>query len=149
MKRRTSGTSLFLMELIISIMFFSVACAVCVQSFVTSKILDDRTRELNASVNIAQGLCDAMRGTDGSIYGITAVYRGAVIGEDDSYFQLYFDKHFKSVGPMDQSAVYVCDVSLEDEPGSSIEKMNVVITDLKEFKEIYSLSATKYLPDAY
>ena len=147
MKRRTSGTSLFLMELIITIMFFSVACAVCVQSFVTSKILDDRTRELNASVNIAQGLCDAMRGTDGSLYSITAVYRGAVVGDDDTYFQLYFDKHFKSVGPMDQSAVYVCDVSLDNKPGSSIEKMNVVITDLKEFKEIYTLTATKYTGD--
>ncbi|MCR5106834.1 MAG: hypothetical protein K6B28_01585 [Lachnospiraceae bacterium] len=148
MKRRTSGSSLFLMEMIITILFFSIACAICVQSFVTSKLLDEQTKELNSAINIAQGLCDAMRGTDGSIYGLTAVYDDEVIGEDDSYFQIYYDKDFNVCSPISDDAMYVADVTLKVLPTDPLATINVIVTDLEDYKEIYSLTATKFLEGA-
>ena len=60
-----SKTSLFLMELIITILLFAACGAVCVKLFVTSYVMTVDTIELNESVSIAQGFAEVMRGTDG------------------------------------------------------------------------------------
>ncbi|HNW05342.1 MAG TPA: hypothetical protein PLP20_06130 [Oscillospiraceae bacterium] len=52
--RPVSGSSLFLTELIIGILFFSFAAAICVQLFVKAHLISVSGDELSAAVNIAQ-----------------------------------------------------------------------------------------------
>ncbi|MCR4922731.1 MAG: hypothetical protein K5931_01850 [Lachnospiraceae bacterium] len=145
MKRKTSGSSLFLMELIITIMFFSIASAICVQCFVSSHLLDEETKELNSAINISAALCDAMRGTDGSLYSIAALYKDVELGEDDSYLQIYYDKDFTVCSPTDDNARYVADVTLNVFPTDPIETIHVIIYDLLDSDTVYDLTATKFL----
>ena len=62
---RTSKSSLFLMELIISILFFSIASAVCIQLFVKAHLLNVRTQEQNQTVVWSQNLAELWRAYEG------------------------------------------------------------------------------------
>ena len=64
---KTSKSSLFLMELIISILFFSIASAVCIQLFVKAHLMNIRTQEQNQTVVWSQNLAELWRAYDGDI----------------------------------------------------------------------------------
>ena len=58
----SSKSSLFLMELILSILFFSLASAVCVQLFVKSHLISRQSTDLTNSVNLAQDVAEIYTG---------------------------------------------------------------------------------------
>lgn len=135
-----SKTSLFLMELIITILLFSICGAVCMKLFAASNTLGHKTRELNLSVACAQGYVEVMRGTDGAIDDIMKMYPTAIKG-GDGFFEVFYDKDFKECG-FDQ-AIYVSDVTLA--PEGAIQNIEVKIVRLSDYEEIYTLTATKYM----
>lgn len=49
-RNRAQASSLFLLELTMAILFFSIASAVCVQIFVKSRAMSLHAEELNAAV---------------------------------------------------------------------------------------------------
>lgn len=63
-KGRARSSSLFLMELILAILFFSVASAVCVQFFVRSHLLSRDSNALNHAVSECSGIAEAVCTTD-------------------------------------------------------------------------------------
>lgn len=134
-----SRTSLFLMELIIAILFFSLASAVCMQLFAKAHLTSMKTKELNHAVLIAQSYAEVMRGTDGSIESITAQFPDAIV--DDNYFEVFYDSDFNVCAPDDAS--YVSDVTIT--PNGAIQNMTITFVKLEDYSEIYSLTATKYM----
>lgn len=58
-------SSLFLIELIIAIAFFTLASAVCLRLFVTSHLLSRETTDLNAAVNLAVSAAETFRNCSG------------------------------------------------------------------------------------
>lgn len=136
-----SRTSLFLMEMIVTVLFFSLASAVCVQCFVNAHLIGTQTQELNHAVAAATGYAEVMRGTDGSIDSILAVYPKAVKGEDDSYFTVFYDADFIPCSA--EEARYVGDVTLT--PNGAIQNMNIKIARIEDSSIIYELNATKYM----
>lgn len=139
---KKSKTSLFLMELIITIMFFSVSAAVCMQLFVKTHLLGKKTMELNHAVAEAQCFAEIMRGTDGSLEQIVSQYPDAV-SDGESFFKVYYDSDFAKC---DYSvAEYEADVTLD--PDWNIQNMTVRIVHISDGEEIYTLNATKYMMD--
>ena len=135
-----SRSSLFLMEMIVTILFFSLAAAVCVKCFVSAHMMGRETYELNHAIAIATGYAEVMRGTDGDIDSIMKVFPDAVKG-DDSYIMLFYDADFN---PCDSgSAVYAGDVTLT--PNGAIQNMHVKIIRVEDSEIIYELNATKYM----
>ena len=61
----SSRSGLFLMELIISILFFSLASAVCVKLFVSSHTISKDSVELNHSLEWCQNVAEAFYGSNG------------------------------------------------------------------------------------
>lgn len=59
---KTSKSSLFLMELIIAILFFALASAVCIQLFVKSHLLGNTTAEENHALLLCQNLSEIYLG---------------------------------------------------------------------------------------
>lgn len=51
-------SSLFLLELIIAILFFSLTSAVCVQIFVRAHLISRQTQELNTALEKVSGFCE-------------------------------------------------------------------------------------------
>ena len=140
MKRKNAGTSLFLMEMIIIVLFFSVASAVCVQAFVNAHLLDRQTRELNHAVIIAQGFADVVRGTDGSIESILKAYPMAV-ESGELELTAYYDKDFEPCSAQDESA-YIASIELK--PEKKLQTVTVSVRILEDDSEIYTLTASKY-----
>lgn len=64
MQQKASRSSLFLLELIIAIAFFSVASAFCVQFFVKSHQIEQQSYDLNHAVNAATSVAEQFRSTD-------------------------------------------------------------------------------------
>lgn len=140
MNKHKSRTSLVLMELIITILFFSLASAVCVQLFVKAHLITKETNELNNAVNISQSICEVMNGTDGSIDSIQNYFPTAV--GDDDYFVIYFDEDFNETLDID-NYVYAADVTVD-----SVDKlynMEVLIKKKPDFDIIYSIKSSKYI----
>ena len=59
---KSSKSSLFLMELIIAILFFSLASAVCIQLFVKSHLLGKTTTEANHALLMCQNFSEIYLG---------------------------------------------------------------------------------------
>lgn len=64
MQQTSRRSSLFLIELIIAIAFFSIAAVVCVQFFVKSHSLEVQSTELNHAVHLATTYAEDFRHTD-------------------------------------------------------------------------------------
>ena len=128
------------MELIITILLFAACGAVCVRLFVTSYVMTRDTVELNESASIAQGFAEVMRGTDGDIDSVIAHYPSAVRG-GDGFFEVFYDEDFETCEY--ENAAYVGDVTMT--PNGAIQNMEVRIVRLRDYKEIYTLDATKYM----
>ncbi len=134
-----SKTALFLMELIIVILFFSMASAVCMQLFARSHVISKQTKELNHAVAIAQSYAEVMRGTDGSMTSVLEAFPDAIV--EDNYFEVFYDEHFQVCDP--SAASYVSDVTIT--PNGAIQNMEIRIVRLADYSEIYTLRATKYM----
>ena len=135
-----SKTSLFLMELIITILLFAACGAVCVRLFVTSYVMTQDTVELNESASIAQGFAEVMRGTDGDIDSVLEHYPTAVRG-GEGFFEVFYDDDFEACSY--EEASYVADITMT--PNGAIQNLEVRVVRLRDFKEIYTLDATKYM----
>ncbi|HAG70261.1 MAG TPA: hypothetical protein DCL38_09870 [Lachnospiraceae bacterium] len=137
-KRRNSGTSLFLMEMIIIVLFFSVASAVCVQSFVNAHLLDKKTMELNHAVMIAQSFIEVMRGTDGSIDTFLTSFPYAVQDRVEGALA-YYDKDFEPCTG-DEEGVYAAEMTVLKD--NKLKTVTVTVKKTEDDSEIYTLSST-------
>lgn len=123
-RNRARASSLFLMELIIAIFFFSAASAVCIQFFVKAHLLSEESNALNHAVNectSAAELIDASESVEDSLNMLMQLYPNgtypdihtssfALPNED---IQIYFDKDFKDC--ISQEAVYVLTIHFTGE----------------------------------
>ena len=61
MQQPSKRSSLFLLELILAIAFFSIAAAICVQFFVKSHALEEDSTNLNRAIHIATSAAEEFR----------------------------------------------------------------------------------------
>lgn len=73
-KNRPRSSSLFLMELILAILFFSVASAVCVQIFVKSHLISRQSEELSQAVTLCTNSAEIFAASDDPVSGTTHTY---------------------------------------------------------------------------
>lgn len=67
-------SSLFLIELMIALLFFSVAAAVCIQLFTQSHIVSRKSSNLNEALLISEGFAEKFRASNGSMEGSVNYY---------------------------------------------------------------------------
>lgn len=76
-RSRAQSSSLFLMELILAILFFSITSAVCVQFFVKSHLLSRESKVLSQAVNECSNIAeifDASESTEDALSLLKANY---------------------------------------------------------------------------
>lgn len=69
------------MELILSILFFSIAAAVCVKLFVTAHRLSDQSVNLNHAVAMAESIAEAFYGCNGNVGELETLFPDAGMDE--------------------------------------------------------------------
>ncbi len=117
--RNSSRTGLFLMELILAVLFFSLAGAICVQLFVNSHIVSQNSVDLNNGVLWAQNTAEAFYGCNGDVKEMSALfsnclYETAADGSD--LLILFFDEEFQPAATLPAP-----DTSLSDDMESYLQ----------------------------
>lgn len=79
--KNSSKSGIFLMELILSILFFSIAAAVCVKLFVTAHRLSDQSVNLNHAVSMAESIAEAFYGCNGNAGELETLFPDAGMDE--------------------------------------------------------------------
>ena len=114
-----SKTSLFLMELIIVILFFSISAVVCVQLFVNAYSTNESTRKTAQGTVIVQNLSEQFLGCSGDLDAVRALYDSASVrnGDSDAAFSVGYDDAWNEVGA-DASPAFVASLSVSDSAGN-------------------------------
>lgn len=79
-----SRSSLFLMEMIIAILFFSLASAVCIQLFTRSHLLSTQTVNQNHAVIQAQSLAESYLSLEGDMAAIQNLFSPSELTDDNT-----------------------------------------------------------------
>lgn len=137
--RNSSKSGIFLMELILSILFFSIAAAVCVKLFVTSHNLSDRSVKLNEAVAMAENIAEAFYGSNGEKEAFMALFpemkNDTESGEQTKLLLENPDQGISAIVILDSSAeLKVCEIRI-----GTLEQVEDTIRNGSGFDPLYEL----------
>ncbi len=126
-RQHNSKLSLFLMELIVAIMFFSLSAAVCVRLFTSAHLLAEKTESLSNAVIWSQNLSEAFTGSRGNFEAISALYPNAYVVTEANELQgkegtliLFFNKDWELLESTPQGAVYEAYIHIYEEDAAKV-----------------------------
>lgn len=143
----SSKTGLFLMELIISLLFFSLAGAVCIQLFVQSHLLSNKSVDLKHSVLWAQNVAEAFYGCNGNIQEMSELLDNCVLdrdAENQGTLIILFDKDFHSLQESDSTPAADYRLLAHIAEGTDLMNCNITIEDIQNEECIYSLDVSLF-----
>lgn len=153
MNNNARKTGLFLMELIIAILFFSLAATICIQLFVKSHMISERSIALNHSILLAQNTAEIFYATNGdpekmaSLLGCGESSGTAAIADSDnaSTLTLFYTDKFDCLDPAEAaSAVFQQTILLYADSDPALITCHIVISELSSGDVIYSLDTTLF-----
>ena len=123
--RESSKSSLFLLELMISIVFFALAAAGCVQVFAKAHMLSQEAGRLDMAASVAQSLAEECSGSR---------------MEDN---QRYYDELGNVCGKED--GVYLAEILQTEQAG--MNQIHITVMDMETQDTLYTLQTASYRPD--
>lgn len=87
-----SKSSLFLTEMIISILFFSIAAACCIQIFVKAHLIGQQSENLNYAQNLASSMAESLMETEGEKTEILILFPSAKV--KNNTISVYYDENW-------------------------------------------------------
>ena len=145
-QRHNNTSSLFLLELILAVLFFSVASALCIQIFTKAHLMSQDARDLNFAVNEVSSMAEQI--SAGTLHSDTAASSDDTASDpstqmpDDSLQDAaaYYDSSYASCKKAD--AVYVLTVHYESE--DTLLKAHISMDTIADNRNIYTLDVTKH-----
>ena len=167
-QRHNNTSSLFLLELILAVLFFSVASALCIQIFTKSHLMSQDARDLNFAVNEVSSMAEQI--SAGTLHsdtaassddtaassddtaassGDTAASSGDTASDPSTQISndawqddtAYYDSSYASCEKAD--AVYVLTVHYE--PEDTLLKAHISMDTIADNRNIYTLDVTNHL----
>lgn len=89
---RTHKSSLFLIELILAIAFFSLASAVCLQLFIKSHLLSKETAQLNTGINLVTSTAEIFRQSYGDMDTVTGFIPELQQQNSGNFYSAYYNE---------------------------------------------------------
>lgn len=86
MAQKSNKSSLFLIELIVGLLFFSLCSAVCVQLFARAHLIKENTAQLNKAITLSQSVAEIFRSAGGSSEALVSYLDGAVRNDQEILF---------------------------------------------------------------
>ena len=104
-----SKSSLFLVELILSLLFLALACSACVQVFAAAYTNRIQARRLNHIQELTTTVCEVLEGWDGDSRTLARFFEEGTL--QDSQLTIYYDKDWNAC--QKDSAAFVMSVKLQ------------------------------------
>lgn len=130
-----SKSSLFLMELIIVLMFFSLCAATCMQIFANAKVKTDYSRDLTNAAFAAEAVAEVYKAVDGDLEATASKCDGEAVS--DGVMKIYYDKDWNPTAQ--DGAVYVMTVT--ETETDDIEKAFIEVDDM-EGENLFEIVST-------
>lgn len=139
-----SKSSLFLMEMILSILILTITSTACVRIFAVAKVQRQEARELNHIQELTTSVGEALEGWNGELSSFTQIFgeAGKKTDSDSSKTQkhsvlldYYYDSTWNSCNK--NSAEYTMTVQLETSPSEKTAELNFYNS---QDKNLYHLS---------
>ena len=141
-----SHSRMFLMELIISILFFSLAGAICLRMFAVSRKMSDDTTALNMAMNQASNVAELLKYAQSE----NEPFPGCMLGAypytvtDTAQAAIYFDEGWNHCET--HNAVYSIQVTQQDE-NNGIIPFGIAVWDTTDSNAaIYTLDLKLHAP---
>lgn len=139
-RKPAKRSSLFLLELILAILFFCLASAVCVRFFVKSRLIEKETTELSRAASYASSVGEIIRSSNDTFTCLKEHYPEGN-SEQTGNYTIYFNEDWKTCGEAD--AQYLLILNLQNTEDFLIG--DILVSKKQEDKEIYHLEIKKYL----
>ena len=144
-RKPAKRSSLFLLELIIAILFFCLASAVCVRFFVRSHVMEQETTELNLAVDQAVSAAEILRSGQDIVACLEDHYPDIVSFEDEkyhtTYYTIYYDQEWNPCRK--DGSIYRLSLAYKEENGFAAGDISVFAN--RQNDPIYTLEVEKYL----
>lgn len=145
-QRHNNTSSLFLLELILAVLFFSVASALCIQIFTKAHLMSQDARDLNFAVNEVSSMSEQI--SAGTLHSDTAASSDDTASDPSTQMSdgtlqdaaAYYDSSYASCEKAD--AVYVLTVHYE--PEDTLLKAHISMDTVADNRNIYALDVTKH-----
>ena len=112
------------MEIIIAILFFSLASAVCLRLFAGARTMSDRDKDLNNAILWSQNLSESFYGCKGNVLMIKNLYPTAFFAEgekeSDGIIILFFDENWELVEHSLAGASYEAIIIVEKDLAANV-----------------------------
>lgn len=138
-RKPAKRSSLFLMELIIAILFFCLASAICVRFFVKSHLIEQETTDLSHAANYSSSVAEIIRSGQNISECLKSQYPDAVSGQSEDY-TIYFNQDWEPCKESDSYYILV----LNCEETDDFITGNIHVSDADNTKEFYNLEVKKY-----
>lgn len=132
MQKERSRTGLFMTELILALLFFSIAAAVCLQVYAAAGRMTERSETLKLALNSTENVIQLLKAGE----GITGLAQYDPWLEEGDPLVLYYDGEGAPCAV--ENAVYSMELRLEDTDGLQLAELTS--RDLAG-EEIYSVTA--------
>ncbi len=143
---RNSKSSLFLMEMIIAVLVFSICSAVCVQIFAKAYITSENTQILNSSVTACSSAAELFYGFRGDLSKLQREIDVQRTSEaEPGKLSFYYDKDFARTGAGD--AIYC--MTMETNRMDDLMECRICMRRKSDNWLIYSLNCTMYLRETH
>lgn len=141
-----SRSSLFLMEMIVAILFFSLASAVFIQLFAKSHTLSKQTVNQNHAVIQAQNLAESYLALEGDFEQIVTLFDATDADVSPYCLKLYFDTEW--VPTAASAALYQAELLCYPDDGTGLITADITVTELgSSANEIYSLHVAHHIAE--
>lgn len=154
--KHTTGTgrrsSLFLIELMISIFFFAIASSVCIQLFAKAKLTGDQSSAANQALLQAQSAASVFYAGNGTLHLLSETFPDAVQKDTESgqeHWVIYFDADWNSC-PEGKEAVYRMTVSAAQTgtDADALSEAEILVETLEPQQVLQELSLKYHEPAA-
>lgn len=136
-----SRSSLFFIELIICILFFIIASAICCQAFVGAHTLSMDSIAINQAILQTENISARFYTHPEDFSYTKESYEGLDEGDEDTLL-IYFDKEWNMVTYADNPTYQIeCDYHLEGEMAT----IDINVSETTD-KSIYQISLDKHIP---
>lgn len=135
-KYRHSKAGLFLMEIMLNILFFSVLATICLQLFFKAHTLSESTTTLHRAVTTSTSIAEVYQSSNNGKEALLSIYNEAV--SDGEQIIIYFDESFLACS--NEKSIYQAVVTLED---NNLRTAQIEFGK-KGLEPIYILSASSY-----
>lgn len=137
-KKNSSGTGMFMMEMIAAVFFFILCASICILVFVKADGMSRLARDMNRSVAAAESVAEVWKAE--GMEGLSV--RCEAAGDADKVY-IYWDGNWNPVTETEKPRFFGEMIRTADGP---MEKAEISVTRLEDGKELFSMTEARYLP---